>query len=50
VGVDIWQQTVTLRDQDGERRTLPLEALRAEVSQGFGKPKDRGPNTPPESR
>ncbi len=37
VTVDIWRDTVTLRDLEGERRTLSLEALRDEVSgQGLG--------------
>ncbi|HSG07655.1 MAG TPA: regulatory iron-sulfur-containing complex subunit RicT [Longimicrobiales bacterium] len=37
LGVDIWKDTVTLRDPTGARRTLTLEDLRAEVSQGFGR-------------
>jgi cell fate regulator YaaT (PSP1 superfamily) len=34
VSVDIWRNTVLLRDQEGERRTLTLEALKGEVAQG----------------
>jgi cell fate regulator YaaT (PSP1 superfamily) len=37
LGVDIWRDTVTLRDRAGARRTLTLEELRSEVSQGFGR-------------
>jgi cell fate regulator YaaT (PSP1 superfamily) len=37
LGVDIWKDTVTLRDPAGARRTLTLEDLRGEVSQGFGR-------------
>ncbi len=37
VGLDIWGERVTLRAPDGERRTLPLEALKQEVrEQGRG--------------
>jgi cell fate regulator YaaT (PSP1 superfamily) len=35
--VDIWKDTVTLRDPAGERRTVTLEELKGEVSQGFGR-------------
>jgi len=34
VGVDILQERVTLRDTDGERRTVHLDELRGEVSGG----------------
>ncbi|HSG50320.1 MAG TPA: regulatory iron-sulfur-containing complex subunit RicT [Longimicrobiales bacterium] len=34
LGVDILQERVTLRDPDGNRRTLTLDQLRAEVSGG----------------
>lgn len=34
VGVDILQERVTLRDPDGNRRTLTLDQLRSEVSGG----------------
>lgn len=37
VGVDIWKDTVTLRDRAGDRRTVTLEDLRGEVSQGSGR-------------
>ena len=37
LGVDIWKDTVTLRDSSGARRTLTLEQLRGEVSQGTGR-------------
>jgi cell fate regulator YaaT (PSP1 superfamily) len=36
VSVDIWRDTVSLRAEDGERRLLTLEELKAEV----GKPRD----------
>lgn len=32
VGVDIWRDEVTLRSGSGERRTVPLDELKAEVS------------------
>jgi cell fate regulator YaaT (PSP1 superfamily) len=32
VTVDIWRDTVTLRDIEGARRTVTLEALKEEVS------------------
>ena len=38
--VDIWRETVTLRDPEGNRRTVPLRDIRAEVaraSAGHGK-------------
>lgn len=34
VAVDIWRDTVVLRDREGERRTVTLEALKDEVAQG----------------
>jgi cell fate regulator YaaT (PSP1 superfamily) len=34
VAVDIWRETVSLRDQEGERRTLALDDLKKEVAQG----------------
>jgi cell fate regulator YaaT (PSP1 superfamily) len=36
VSVDIWRDTVSLRAEDGERRLLTLEELKAEV----GRPRD----------
>jgi cell fate regulator YaaT (PSP1 superfamily) len=48
VGVDIWRDTVTLRDREGERRTVHLDALRAEVTGGFGRPPED--KKPPERR
>lgn len=33
VAVDIWRETVTLRDPEGGRRTVPLGDIRAEVTQ-----------------
>jgi len=36
LAVDIWKDTVTLRDPEGERRTLTLDELKSEVSPGFG--------------
>lgn len=43
VNVDIWRDTVTLRATDGDRRTLTLEELKAEVTQGFGRQADDNP-------
>jgi cell fate regulator YaaT (PSP1 superfamily) len=34
VAVDIWQDTVSLRDADGERRTISLDELKREVGPG----------------
>jgi cell fate regulator YaaT (PSP1 superfamily) len=39
VAVDIWRDTVSLKGADGERRTLSLDALKAEV----GRPRGHGP-------
>ena len=36
--VDIWKDSVVLRDQDGERRTLTLDALKSEVAAGSARP------------
>jgi len=36
VSVDIWGEQVTLRTEEGDRRTVPLEALKAEVQGAFG--------------
>ncbi len=46
VGVDIWKDSVVLRDQEGERRTLTLEALKSEVALGSA----RAPEDPPRNR
>ena len=32
VSVDIWRESVTLRDPEGNRRTVPLSDIRAEVA------------------
>ena len=40
LGVDIWRETVTLRSEGGDRRTVPLEELKEEIAQPFGKPDD----------
>lgn len=32
IGVDIWRERVTLKDEDGNRRTIPLEELKREVA------------------
>jgi len=37
VAVDIWREAVTLRNPDGERRTVRLEELKKQVSHPFGK-------------
>lgn len=45
IAVDIWGERVTLRDQEGSRRTLDLEDLRKEVAAaGGGDPEKRDPN------
>ena len=36
VGVDIWRERVLLRDDEGNRRTVPLAELREEVSRAGG--------------
>lgn len=38
VGVDIWKDTVVLRDREGERRTVTLDALKEEVALGSARP------------
>ncbi len=39
VSVDIWRERVLLKDEEGNRRTVPLDALKAEVAAADG-PKD----------
>jgi cell fate regulator YaaT (PSP1 superfamily) len=34
VSVDIWAESVTMRGEDGERRTVPLAELKDEVQTG----------------
>jgi len=49
MSVDIWQETVTLKDGEGERRTLPLDELRAEVAEagaGLPRPDDDATDSP----
>ncbi|RMH18606.1 MAG: stage 0 sporulation protein [Gemmatimonadetes bacterium] len=41
VAVDIWRETVTLRDPSGERRTVALADLREEVGGRFGRRAER---------
>ncbi|GMV05601.1 MAG: hypothetical protein AMXMBFR53_18780 [Gemmatimonadota bacterium] len=36
ISVDIWRDTVVLRDREGQRRTVTLEDLKAEVAQSPG--------------
>ena len=38
LAVDIWKDTVILRDREGERRTLTLDALKDEVAVGSARP------------
>ena len=38
LAVDIWRETVTLRDTEGNRRTVPLDSLKQE----FGGPGREG--------
>jgi cell fate regulator YaaT (PSP1 superfamily) len=40
VDVDIWRETVTLRDPEGGRRTVPLAELRGEVTERQTRPRD----------
>jgi len=40
VGVDIWKDTVTLRDPEGERHMLTLDELKGEIAGGFGRRDD----------
>lgn len=44
VGVDIWHERVTLKDQDGTRRTVGLTELKKEVRAGGLRPRQRGEN------
>jgi len=45
LAVDIWRDTVILRNHDGERRTLTLDALKDEVAVGSARPpEDPQPN------
>ena len=44
VSVDIWRDTVTLRDREGTRRTVALDELRTEVTPRGGKEPDGGSN------
>jgi cell fate regulator YaaT (PSP1 superfamily) len=37
IHIDIWRDTVSLRDEEGERRIITLEELKAEVGH---RPKD----------
>jgi hypothetical protein len=43
IGVDIWNDTVSLRGADGERRTIALEELKQEVGRPGRKPERPGP-------
>ncbi len=38
VAVDIWRETVSLKDMDGEHRTVPLDELRKDVATRGGQP------------
>ncbi len=38
ISVDIWRERVLLKDEEGNRRTLELEALKREVSEAGGGP------------
>lgn len=47
ISVDIWRDTVTLRDTEGARRSIALEALKGEVASGaLGAPEPRGGGNP----
>lgn len=41
--VDIWSEMVTLRNEDGERRTVPLDDLKREVKEASQGPRGRAP-------
>ncbi|MEX0843318.1 MAG: regulatory iron-sulfur-containing complex subunit RicT, partial [Gemmatimonadota bacterium] len=43
IGVDILSELVTLRNQEGDRRTLSLDALKSEVRSASGPPGSAGP-------
>ena len=43
VAVDIWRETVSLRSEEGDRRSVSLDELKAEV----GRSRGRGPGGPP---
>ncbi|MBW3535599.1 MAG: stage 0 sporulation protein [Gemmatimonadetes bacterium] len=42
VAVDIWSESVTLKDREGSRRTVPLDALKDEVAAGGPAPRSEG--------
>lgn len=42
VGVDIWRECVTLRDREGNRRTVELAELKKEVRSGGLRPREGG--------
>jgi len=44
VAVDIWRETVSLKDVDGERRTVALEELRKDVANRGGQPSAEDPD------
>ena len=44
VAVDIWQETVSLRDVDGERRTVALDELRKDVTASGTRPPSKDAN------
>lgn len=50
VSIDLWHEKVVLRDEEGNRRTVPLQALKEEVAaaRAAGPPPDRSPAGPPE--
>ena len=43
VSVDIWRDSVVLRDREGQRRTLHLDELKVEVARGSGRQGDGRP-------
>lgn len=50
LAVDIWSERVTLRDEEGNRRSISLRELRREVSSagGAASPREQDRNTKPE--
>ncbi|MFQ5537006.1 MAG: regulatory iron-sulfur-containing complex subunit RicT, partial [Gemmatimonadota bacterium] len=49
VAVDIWHDTVTLKDEEGRRRTLPLDEVKREVAAGRRGGRRSEPSDAPDS-
>lgn len=48
VSVDIWRERVMLKDEDGNRRTVPLDELKGEVAAAGGEAESAGTRQRPE--